>query len=121
MNNIHDMRKKRGEIWDRAKAFLTERQDENGMLSAEDTAQYERMEQEVVDLGRAIERAERADALEREMNAPTASPLASRPESRPVLHRAEQFGVRDMLRLLCQRQTEYDYIARAHGGADITY
>ena len=83
MNNIHDMRKKRGEIWDRAKAFLTERQDENGMLSAEDTAQYERMEQEVVDLGHAIERAERADALEREMNAPTASPLASRPEARP--------------------------------------
>ena len=83
MNTIHDMRRKRGEIWDRAKAFLTERQDENGMLSAEDTEQYERMEQEVVDLGHAIERAERADALEREMNAPTASPLASRPESRP--------------------------------------
>ena len=37
-------------------------------LSAEDTEQYERMEQEVVDLGHAIERAERADALEREMN-----------------------------------------------------
>ena len=83
MNNIHDMRRRRGEIWDRAKAFLGERQDENGMLSAEDTAQYERMEQEVVDLGHAIERAERADALEREMNAPTASPLASRPEARP--------------------------------------
>ena len=83
MNNIHEMRKKRGEIWDRAKAFLTEHQDENGMLSAEDTAQYERMEQEVVDLGHAIERAERADALEREMNAPTAPPLASRPEARP--------------------------------------
>lgn len=47
MNNIHDMRRKRGEIWDRAKAFLGEHQDENGMLSAEDTAQYERMEQEV--------------------------------------------------------------------------
>ena len=41
------------------------------------------MEQEVVDLGHAIERAERADALEREMNAPTASPLASRPKARP--------------------------------------
>ena len=51
MNNIHEMRKKRGEIWDQAKAFLTQHQDGNGMLSAEDTAQYERMEQEVVDLG----------------------------------------------------------------------
>ena len=83
MNNIHEMRKKRGEIWDQAKAFLTGHQDENGMLSAEDTAQYERMEQEVVDLGYAIEREERAAQLEREMNASTASPLASRPEPRP--------------------------------------
>ena len=83
MNKIHEMRIKRGEIWDRAKAFLTEHQDENGMLSAEDTSQYERMEQEVVDLGHAIEREERAAQLEREMNAPTASPLASRPEARP--------------------------------------
>ena len=64
MNNIHDMRRRRGEIWDRAKAFLTEHQDENGMLSAEDTSQYERMEQEVVDLGHAIEREERAAQLE---------------------------------------------------------
>lgn len=37
MNNIHDMRRKRGEIWDRAKVFLSEHQDENGMLSAEDS------------------------------------------------------------------------------------
>ena len=41
MNNIHEMRKKRGEIWDRGESLLTEHQDENGMLSAEDTSQYE--------------------------------------------------------------------------------
>ena len=86
MNSIHSMREKRSDIWDRAKAFLTEHQDESGMLSAEDAAQYERMEQEVVELGHAIDRAERADALERELNTPTASPLTSRPESRPSQH-----------------------------------
>ena len=86
MNSIHSMREKRSDIWDRAKAFLTEHQDESGMLSAEDAAQYERMEQEVVELGHAIDRAERADALERELSAPTASPLTSRPESRPSQH-----------------------------------
>ena len=63
MNKILAMREKRGEVWDKAKAFLNEHQDENGMLSPEDAAQYERMEQEVVDLGHAIEREERA-ALE---------------------------------------------------------
>ena len=46
MNRILEMREKRGQIWDKAKAFLKEHQDENGMLSAEDAAEYERMEQE---------------------------------------------------------------------------
>src|SRR5699024_5722026 len=63
--------------------FLNEHQDENGMLSPEDAAQYERMEQEVVDLGYAIEREERAAQMDRELNAPTMAPLASRPEARP--------------------------------------
>ena len=74
MNKILAMREKRGEVWDKAKAFLNEHQDENGMLSPEDAAQYERMEQEVVDLGHAIEREERAAQMERELNAPTMAP-----------------------------------------------
>ena len=83
MNRILEMREKRGQIWDKAKAFLKEHQDENGMLSAEDAAEYERMEQEVVELGRVIDREERAAQMERELNAPTMTPLASRPEARP--------------------------------------
>ena len=41
MNRILEMREKRGQIWDKAKAFLKEHEDENGMLSAEDAAEYE--------------------------------------------------------------------------------
>ena len=71
MNKILAMREKRGEVWDKAKAFLNEHQDENGMLSPEDAAQYERMEQEVVDLdahardrrGRETHRLRRPDQL----------------------------------------------------------
>ena len=68
MNRILEMREKRGQIWDRAKAFLKEHEDENGMLSAEDAAEYERMEQEVVELGRVIDRegARRADGARAE-------------------------------------------------------
>ena len=83
MSKINDMRVKRGEVWDRAKQFLDEHQNESGLMSAEDTATYERMEQEVVDLGRAIEREERAAEMERELNAATNTPLTSRPE-KPV-------------------------------------
>ena len=55
------------------------RRDERGMLSAEDTATYERMEQEIVDLGKEIERDERLEAIGRELNAPTSSPITERP------------------------------------------
>ena len=59
MSKVLDLRKKRGELWDKAKAFLDERANDTGLMGAEDTAEYEKMEQEVVDLGHAIEREER--------------------------------------------------------------
>ena len=37
MSRILDLRQKRGEVWDQAKAFLDSHQDENGVMSAEDT------------------------------------------------------------------------------------
>ena len=80
MSKIAEMRQKRGELWDRAKAFLNEHADENGMMSAEDTATYERMEQELDSFGAAIDRQERAERLERELNVPTSEMLTSRPE-----------------------------------------
>ncbi len=80
MSKVLAMRKKRGEIWDKAKAFLDEHRGEDGLMSAEDTQAYERMEQEVVDLGHAVEREERAEALEREMNAPANTVYTSKPE-----------------------------------------
>lgn len=80
MSKVLEMRKARGELWDKAKAFLDEHQNENGVMSAEDTAQYERMEQDVLDMGNAIERLERAEQMEKEMNTATAPILTNRPE-----------------------------------------
>ena len=81
MSKILELRQKRGEVWDQAKAFLDAHQDENGVMNAEDTQTYERMEQEVVDLGHAIDRLERAEQMDREMNSDPASPmLAGRPD-----------------------------------------
>jgi len=80
MSKIAEMRQKRGELWDKAKAFLNEHTDENGMMSAEDTATYERMEQDIDNYGAAIDREERAERMERELNAPTSQLLTSRPE-----------------------------------------
>ncbi|MEG1195124.1 MAG: phage major capsid protein [Clostridia bacterium] len=82
MSKVLELRKKRGEVWDRAKAFLDAHTAENGLMNAEHTTEYERMEQEVVDLGHAIEREERAMELERELNASISPDLASRPQQK---------------------------------------
>lgn len=58
MSKIAEMRQKRGELWDKAKAFLNEHADENGMMNAEDTATYERMEKDIDSFGAAIDREE---------------------------------------------------------------
>ena len=79
MNKILALREKRANLWNEAKAFLDSHRGEDGMISAEDTATYEKMEADVVALGKEIERLERQAAIDRELDQPTASPLVSRP------------------------------------------
>ena len=38
MSKILELRQKRSDVWDKAKAFLDERSGENGLMSGEDTA-----------------------------------------------------------------------------------
>ena len=56
MNKITELQEKRARIWKQAKDFLDTKQKESDVLSAEDNARYEKMEQEVVDLGKEIDR-----------------------------------------------------------------
>ncbi len=81
MGKINDMRAQRARTWEQAKAFLDAKRNGKGILSAEDTAAYEKMESEIVDLGHEIERQERAEAFERELNAQVGTPITSRPET----------------------------------------
>ena len=70
-------------IRDRAKNFLDTHRNDSGILSAEDTATYERMEQEIVDLGHEIERQERLESMEREMQKATSQPIRNTPVTKP--------------------------------------
>lgn len=80
MNSVLELRTKRGDLWDKAKAFLDEHQDGRGMMDAESVQTYERMEQEIVKMGEAIDRLERAEQMEREIEAPCGNALKNRPE-----------------------------------------
>ena len=80
MNQILELREKRAKAWDAAKAFLDSKRGNDGMLSAEDAAAYDRMEADVVNLGKEIERLERQSAIDRELSQPVGKPLTARPE-----------------------------------------
>ena len=79
MNQIQELREKRAKAWDAAKAFLDTKRGTDGLLAAEDVATYEKMETDVVNLGKEIDRLERQVALDAELNKPTADPLTSKP------------------------------------------
>ena len=81
MNQIMTLREKRAKLWEDTKAFLDSHRGEDGMVTAEDNATYEKMEADVVALGREIERLERQVAIDRELDKPTSSALVSKPMS----------------------------------------
>lgn len=80
MNQILELRQKRAAAWDAAKKFLDSKRGNDGMMSAEDSAIYDRMEADVVNLGKKIERLERQAVIDNELNQPTAKPLTTKPE-----------------------------------------
>ena len=81
MSKILELREKRARAWEAAKAFLDTKRGGDGLLSAEDTATYEKMEADVVALGKEIDRLERQAALDLELSKPTNTPITNKPSS----------------------------------------
>jgi len=79
MSKILELREKRAKAWDAAKAFLDTKRGGDGLLSAEDTATYEKMEGDVVALGKEIERLERQAAIDMELSKATSTPITNAP------------------------------------------
>ncbi len=76
---INEMIQKRAKVWETAKNFVDTHENENGVLSAEDNETYSRMEKEIEDLTNAIDRQQRAEAREAELNRPVNTPITERP------------------------------------------
>ena len=91
---ISDLRTRRADTWEKAKAFLDERRDTTtGCLSAEDDQTYARMEADIDKLTNEIARAERAQRLDADLARATNAPLTSMPgqtgeETEPTTGRA---------------------------------
>ena len=81
MNQILELREKRAKAWEAAKAFLDSKRNQDGFVSAEDAQTYEKMEEDVVALGKEIERLERQAAIDLELAKPTSKPITNQPGS----------------------------------------
>ena len=66
MSKIIELRAKRNTLWEQTKNFLEEHRGENGLVAAEFADQYDRMANEVHQLGAEIERLEKEIAGEAE-------------------------------------------------------
>ncbi len=99
---IQELYAKRATAWEAAKQFLDTHRMENGTLSAEDGATYDRMEAEINDLTNEINRMNRLKELEAAMNQPVNQPLTGKPmngrmEGEQATGRASKQYVKDML------------------------
>lgn len=79
MNKMQELQAKRSQIWQQAKDFLDTKQKESDVLSAEDNATYEKMEQDVVDLGHEIDRLHKQAEIEAQLKQPISSPITTNP------------------------------------------
>ena len=99
---IQDLYAKRATAWESTKQFLDTHRMENGTLSAEDAASYDRMEAEINALTNEIERMKRIDEMEAAMKQPVNTPLTGKPmngrmDQEQATGRASKQYVKDML------------------------
>ena len=92
MSKILELREKRAKAWDAAKQFLDAKRGADGMLSEEDTATYDKMEQDVMNLGKEIERLERQAAIDAELSKATSTPLTGKPGAKMGKDEKEKTG-----------------------------
>ena len=76
---INELREKRNQAWNAAKAFVETKRDKDGLLSDEDSATYAQMEKKVQDYGTEIERMEAMAAMEAQLSKPTSAPITEKP------------------------------------------
>ncbi len=82
---VNELIEKRKKAFEDAKEFVKTHENENGVLSAEDKATYEKMEIEIAKISDAIEREKRAESMEKELSKAVTTPIVEKPEdSKPV-------------------------------------
>ena len=81
MSKLLKMIEARNAAWEAAKSFLEQREDKDGLLSAEDRKTYDEMEERVKAYNEQIDRLQAMEAMDRELEKPMTKPLVGTPEN----------------------------------------
>ena len=91
---IQELMNKRAVAWQAAKDFVNNHRNENGLMEAADRETYDKMEKDISDYTREIERMQREEAMDRELSKPVATPIVEKPkvmeDEEPVSFRARK-------------------------------
>ena len=77
--NINELRTKRASLWEETKKFLAEHTDKDGKMAAADAEAYEKMEADIAEMGKTIDRLEKQAEMDKKLAMPTSKPLVGNP------------------------------------------
>lgn len=95
MSQILELTEKRAKAWEAAKAFLDAKRGADGFVSAEDSATYEKMEADVQNLTKEIERLARQQAIDDQLAKATSTPITNMPKTQIETEAEKPFRARD--------------------------
>jgi HK97 family phage major capsid protein len=77
--SINELRTKRASLWEETKKFLAEHTDKDGKMAAADAEAYEKMEADIAEMGKTIDRLEKQAEMDKKLAMPTSKPLVGAP------------------------------------------
>ena len=77
--SINELRSKRASLWEETKKFLAEHTDKDGKMAAADAEAYEKMESDIAEMGKTIDRLEKQVEMDKKLAMPTSKPLVGTP------------------------------------------
>ena len=77
--SINELRTKRASLWEETKKFLAEHTDKDGKMAAADAEAYEKMESDIAEMGKTIDRLEKQVEMDKKLAMPTSKPLVGTP------------------------------------------
>jgi HK97 family phage major capsid protein len=78
---ITEIMEKRARLWESTKKFLEDHTDKDGKMPAADAEAYEKMEADIKEMTKTIDRLEKQVELDKKFALPTSSPLTGKPRT----------------------------------------